>query len=282
MYNLIVSAQSWGAHTGRILAERVFESTPKPFEVRFKPNGVLAAGEVRQYPTLLVEETENRATSPQMARIVTLTDITESRGVFHLKYAADPDIQLFSNGDLKRLAGDLGIGPTEFTRTHWAIKDADLFQVLFRYREARRHTPQVFKLPNIPIKDNLVGAMMPFSTDFKNVRAALQRAAKRANMTLTRVNDIWEHSTIIEDVVQLIATSRVVICDLSGKNANVLYETGIAHTLGKDVILITQNLEHVPFDLRHHRVITYHDNGDGRRDLVNSVADRLLALTAES
>jgi hypothetical protein len=37
----------------------------------------------------------------------------------------------------------------------------------------------------------------------------------------------------------------------------VFYETGIAHTVGKEVILITQNMDDVPFDLRHLRCILY-------------------------
>jgi hypothetical protein len=47
--------------------------------------------------------------------------------------------------------------------------------------------------------------------------------------------------------------SRVVICDCTGRNPNVFYEIGIAHTLGREVILITQNPEDIPFDLRHLR-----------------------------
>jgi hypothetical protein len=37
----------------------------------------------------------------------------------------------------------------------------------------------------------------------------------------------------------------------------VFYETGIAHTVGKEVILITQTIDDVPFDLRHLRCIVY-------------------------
>ena len=55
----------------------------------------------------------------------------------------------------------------------------------------------------------------------------------------------------------MICKSSVVVCDLTGKNANVFYEAGIAHSLGKDVILITQSADDVPFDLRHLRYIPY-------------------------
>lgn len=38
---------------------------------------------------------------------------------------------------------------------------------------------------------------------------------------------------------------------------NVFYELGICHTLGKECVVITQNKEDVPFDIRHRRFIWY-------------------------
>ena len=82
----------------------------------------------------------------------------------------------------------------------------------------------------------------------------------------------------MQDIVELICTSKVVICDLSNKNANVLYEAGIAHTLGKEVILITQNIDDVPFDLRAFRWIRYLDNQEGRSKLAAEVVARLKTI----
>lgn len=282
LYNLIVSAQGWGTRQGKIAAGRVLEYTSDLLTHRFKPNDILSIEAVRQHPTLLLEETKPRATQPQFARIGTLTRIDEISGFYNLGYVIDQDVPPISNQDLESLADDLGISSVEFTRTHWAIKDADLFRVLLRHRETNRFVPRVFQLPARPVVQDLVGAMMPFGAQFVQVHATLTRAVEQANMRLSRVDDLWKNDTIIQDVVDLIATSRVVICDLSGKNANVLYETGIAHTLGKDVILITQNMDDVPFDLRHYRVITYHDNDEGRRGLAEAVAARLSTLTSDS
>ena len=55
-------------------------------------------------------------------------------------------------------------------------------------------------------------------------------------------------------------------------------ERGIAHSLGKDVILITQSADDVPFDLRHLRYIQYLNNGEGLRQLSEKVKARLEAL----
>ena len=93
---------------------------------------------------------------------------------------------------------------------------------------------------------------------------------------------IWNHDAIIQNVVSLICKSSVVICDLSGKNANVFYEAGIAHCLGKDVILITQSADDVPFDLRHLRHIQYLNNGEGLQQLTLKVLERIQTLENRS
>ena len=80
---------------------------------------------------------------------------------------------------------------------------------------------------------------------------------------------------MIQDVVSLIDKSRVVICDCTGRNPNVFYEIGIAHTLGREVILITQAESDIPFDLRHLRFLKYLNNSEGRNELRRHLAERL-------
>ena len=120
--------------------------------------------------------------------------------------------------------------------------------------------------------------MMPFSAEFNGVHAALQAAVNAAGMRCLRADDIWENDVIIQDVVKLIGTAQAVICDLTGKNANVLYETGIAHTMGQDVILVAQHESDIPFDLRHIRHIKYLPNEQGLKELTEKVSNRLSAL----
>jgi len=44
------------------------------------------------------------------------------------------------------------------------------------------------------------------------------------------------------------------------------------------VIPITQNAEHIPFDLRHHRYAKYLNNAEGREALQQELEDRLNVL----
>jgi hypothetical protein len=84
----------------------------------------------------------------------------------------------------------------------------------------------------------------------------------------------------MDDVINLLWRARVVIADLTGKNPNVFYGTGIAHTLGREVIQITQSMDDVPFDLRSIRTVTYLNNGEGRDDLRTRVSARLADIAA--
>ncbi len=61
----------------------------------------------------------------------------------------------------------------------------------------------------------------------------------------------------MEQIWEQITKARVLLADLTGKNPNVFYELGLAHAKSKPVIFIASNLEDIPFDLRHLRVIIY-------------------------
>src|SRR4051812_26839825 len=65
-----------------------------------------------------------------------------------------------------------------------------------------------------------------------------------------RADEIASSNNIIADVVAYLCDARLVIADLTGSNANVFYELGVRHALGKPTVLIAQDLEDIPFDLR--------------------------------
>lgn len=136
-------------------------------------------------------------------------------------------------------------------------------------------TPTVFKKPEEEPELSLVSVMMPFSMIFNDVYEAMKESCREMELECKRADDIWEDSIVIQDIFKLIYCSSIVICDFSSKNPNVLYEAGIAHTLGKIVIPVTQSINDIPFDLRSHRCLTYLNNGEGREQLKNALIDRL-------
>jgi len=61
----------------------------------------------------------------------------------------------------------------------------------------------------------------------------------------------------MQDMVEGVATADLVVADLTGRNANVYYELGIAHALRKRAILLAQQASDIPFDLTAYRAIIY-------------------------
>lgn len=137
--------------------------------------------------------------------------------------------------------------------------------------------PSVFAVPERGIENDLVAVMMPFA-GFGPVYDAIKLAVAGAELRCVRADDIWENSILIQDVFSLIFRSHIVVCDFSGRNPNVMYEAGIAHTLGKHVVPVTQSADDIPFDLRHHRYLGYLNNGEGRTKLQHELTERLKTL----
>jgi hypothetical protein len=139
--------------------------------------------------------------------------------------------------------------------------------------------PHVFEIPPVlTVEHDLATAMMPFGSGFAGTHEAIKGACQDAALRCVRADDIWENATIIQDIFNLIIRARVVIVDFTGKNPNVMYETGIAHTLGKLVVPITQSLDDVPFDIRHHRVLKYLPNTEGYAELRKHLGEKLSRL----
>lgn len=139
-------------------------------------------------------------------------------------------------------------------------------------------SPSVFQVPDGGVEKDLVSVMTPFSPEFEFVFEEIKTCCSEFGLRALRAKDIWDNSSVIQDVFSLIFRSRIVVCDFTGKNANVFYEAGIAHTLGKHVVPITQVATDIPFDLQHHRYLHYLNNAEGRLNLRSGLANRFRSL----
>lgn len=122
----------------------------------------------------------------------------------------------------------------------------------------RPKTNSVFKGRDFPVREDLCFVLMPFKPELKPVyEDHIRKVVTGLGLECQRADDLFRPTVIIEDIWESINRARVIVADLTGKNPNVFYEVGVAHTLGKDVILITQSIKDVPFDLHHVRHIRY-------------------------
>lgn len=100
--------------------------------------------------------------------------------------------------------------------------------------------------------------IMPFDEGFEEIyQNAIVTTLQKVGFAVSRADDVGNAQNILKDIVHGIAESDLIIADLTGSNPNVYYELGLAHGLGKAVILLTQDIQDLPFDLRSYRVIHY-------------------------
>ncbi len=100
--------------------------------------------------------------------------------------------------------------------------------------------------------------LMPFDEEFDNVYAHfIKPVLEEVGFSVDRADDIDSQQNILRDVLERIEKSDLIVADLTTANPNVFYELGLAHARGKPVILVTQSVEDVPFDLKSYRLLEY-------------------------
>jgi len=103
-----------------------------------------------------------------------------------------------------------------------------------------------------------VFVLMPFSEDFGDVyELGIKAACAAAGAYCERVDEQMFDESILQRVYNQISKADIIVADMTGRNANVFYETGYAHALNKRVILLTQKNSDIPFDLQHYPHIIY-------------------------
>ena len=103
--------------------------------------------------------------------------------------------------------------------------------------------------------------MMPFDPAHDGVWNDVIRPAVEARGDVcVRGDDRTVPGGVVADIGVMIRRADYLVADLTTHNPNVLYELGIAHTLGKLVLLISADDRPPPFDLRAHRVVGYSDS----------------------
>ena len=102
----------------------------------------------------------------------------------------------------------------------------------------------------------IVFVITPFGEDYIALYDELKGTYEN-EFEFTNGGDLDNQQNILQDIVEGIYRADVVIADLTGLNPNVFYELGLAHALNKKVIIITQDLSELPFDIRSYRANEY-------------------------
>jgi len=279
MYNLVV-----GCTDGIVPNSRMLEGITLEAANAFGINLQHIPARLEAIPTLLAPEIDYDlpADSPrQIARF--------GRAVNLRKVGLDWKFDFIPNGipavpisRIIELADPLDIytrGYGDFGHTAWTIRSPDLYQVLLEHQDQPETSQSSLKARP---EAGRIAMMMPFTPVFDRVWETVKGLADERGWLCDRADTVWEHDQIMDDVFELITRAQVIVCDISGHNPNVMYEVGLAHGLGQQILPIAQSgADALPFDLSSYRTTFYVNNGEGMVKLREAVIPRLDRLMSK-
>jgi hypothetical protein len=127
--------------------------------------------------------------------------------------------------------------------------------------------------------------IMPFSDNI--VKTAYDCVVKpvfdRMEIKIRKADEIWTVNPLYDDIIKEIQVASVVVVDISGKNPNVFYELGVAHTIKqqKTIILTHDEFASTPFDVAHFRIIKYADTIESSKRLEKELESTIKTITSD-
>lgn len=142
---------------------------------------------------------------------------------------------------------------------------------------------RILKQPRVRAYLETCFVMMPFGNWFDRYYQDIYvPAIREAGFEPVRADELFSSGSVVEQIWEQIKKARLLLADLTDRNANVFYELGLAHAAKKPVVFTAPKVEDVPFDLRHLRVIIYDiREPEWAADLRKSVTDYLKTALKE-
>lgn len=124
---------------------------------------------------------------------------------------------------------------------------------------------------------------MPFSEEFDALFYAIADAANRTGLRPIRTDEIRRQDDFRKEILDRVRRSQVVVAVLSpqgsgGPNLNVVFETGLAFSLRKPCLLLTDDVDSLPSDIDGHVALVYRPEQVGTRPFVERIENRLREL----
>jgi len=128
-----------------------------------------------------------------------------------------------------------------------------------RPAKEEEHMKSVWGPVKAEIDEKLCFVMMPFSDAAVAgvYEQIIKPVVEQNGLTPERADSIKKSRHIMADLWGGITKARALIADLTSSNANVYYELGLCHALNKTPILMIQEGQELPFDLKQFRTIFY-------------------------
>ena len=123
--------------------------------------------------------------------------------------------------------------------------------------------------------------IMPFASDFDDVyttiKTSLGAILSSKGGSCMRLDEARPAGRITDRLLHELEAAGLCIADVTGNRPNVMWEVGYAMALGKPVILITENVDELPFDIRDLQSLQY-----DRRHLSRTLGEPLRRIVLDT
>lgn len=120
------------------------------------------------------------------------------------------------------------------------------------------------------VEKDLVFVLTPFHESYRTTYNIISEICKDVGLRCIRGDEEHVGSDILPHVLKMINRARLIIVNVDGRNPNVFYELGIAHSLNKPTIIISKT-EEIPFDIRSKNIIIYNDENQLKVELAKAL-----------
>jgi len=115
----------------------------------------------------------------------------------------------------------------------------------------------------------------PYNSFYEHV---IRPVAQELGFAAVRADDVYRPGIILQDIITQIEESDVIIAEITPENANVFYELGYAHAMGKPTIILAEKGRPLPFDVSGYRCIFYENSIRGKAGVEEQLRRHLKGL----
>ena len=109
--------------------------------------------------------------------------------------------------------------------------------------------------------------LTPFHPDYESTYSVIKQICDDVHLKAERSDEEYVDGDLLQHIVKMIVEARIIIANLDGRNANVFYELGIAHSLNKPTVLLSHVGSTAPADVRGNYLVVYNSEDVLRRKL---------------
>ena len=109
----------------------------------------------------------------------------------------------------------------------------------------------------------------------------IQPVVQNCGLRAYHGGEVFGPGMILHDIQQGINEATIVVAEITPTNANVFYELGYAHALGKPTVLLAERGKQLPFDISGYRVLFYENTPAGKTQLRAGLRRHLEAILKE-